>query len=162
VDERRLHEEVARDERRRHETVQPGGVAGHAARHLPPRKEADPGAHGGERRIGVERRELQLDAARVGHVVRVHPDHHVGVAPGEPAAERAGDALAGAADDDDAPVPLREPREHVGGPVRRPVVDGDEREVAEGLPEDGDRRGADGARGVARREQHRGAGHYPS
>ena len=84
VDERRLDEQVPGHELRRHEPVQPGGVAGHPARHVAAREEPDAGAHRGERRVGVERGELPLDAAWVGHVVGVHPHHHLCVAAGEP------------------------------------------------------------------------------
>ena len=104
VDERRLDEQVAGHQVRGHEPVQPAGIADHPARQVAPREEPDAGTHRGERRVGVERGELPLDAARVGHVVGVHPHHHLGVAAGEPAVQRAGDPLPRPVDHLDPPV----------------------------------------------------------
>ncbi len=165
MDERRLDEEVAQDEVGRDESVQPRGVAGHPSRHLAAREEAHPGAHRGERRVGGEGGELDLDPARVGHVVGVHADHHLGVAAGEPPLQRPGDPLPGAVDHDDAPIPPGEPLQDLQGPVAGAVVHRHQREVATGLPQDGDRGGADGARRVARGQQDGGARQdrgYPS
>ena len=159
MDERRLDEQVAGHELRGDEAVQPGRVAGHATRHLAPRKEPDPGAHRGEGGVGIERRELEPDAAGVGHVVGVHPHHHLGVAGEEPPVERAGDPLPRPADHAHPPVAPAQLLQDRRGPVLRSVVDGDQRQVAEALAEDGDGGRADGPRGVAGRQQDGGPGH---
>ncbi len=159
VDERRLHEQVAGHQVRRHEAVQPGDVAGHPPRDVPARKEPDPGADRGERGVGVERRELPLDAAGVGHVVGVHAHHHLGVARCEAAIQRPGDALPGPVDHPDPPVAAGDPVQEGAGAVAGAVVDRHQREVAETLPEDGDGRRANGSRRVAGRQEDGHAGH---
>jgi hypothetical protein len=161
VDERRLDEQVASDQRRRDEPVQPRHVPTHPVAHRPSREERDAPADRREGGVRGERRELPLEPARVGHVVRVHPGDHVGVTGGEPAVQGARDPLAGAAQHAHPPVARREPVEHLGRRVGRAVVDADEREVALGLAQDRDGGRPDRGGRVARGQEdgdprHRG------
>ena len=123
------------------------------------REEPDAGPHRGERRVGGERRKLELDPARVADVVRVHPDDDLGVAAGEPPVQGPGDPLSRAADRHHPPVPPGEARQDLPGGVGRAVVHHHEGEVPPGLAQHRGRGGADGGGGVAGRQEDGDARH---